>query len=123
MSGMDTEWDHRVPTTVADVISLLERRIEVHKRWRDWLATDPDEAGDAKRLGGGTVESHDRYIAQYRGAIDAVEGRATTPYLLRLDDQTAVKIGGSRFDGWLFRKHPDGQWISVRKLEREAGDG
>ena len=27
-----------------------------------------------------------------------------------------VKVGG-RFDGWLMRKHPDGQWVSVRKLE------
>ena len=27
-----------------------------------------------------------------------------------------VKVGG-RFDGWLVRKHPDGQWVSVRKLE------
>jgi hypothetical protein len=24
---------------------------------------------------------------------------------------------GGRFHGWLFRKHPDGQYVSVRKLE------
>lgn len=27
-----------------------------------------------------------------------------------------VCIGG-RFNGWLMRRHPDGQWVSVRKLE------
>jgi hypothetical protein len=26
---------------------------------------------------------------------------------------------GGRFHGWLFRRHPDGQWVSVRKLEAE----
>lgn len=30
-----------------------------------------------------------------------------------------ICIGG-RFDGWLMKKHPDGQWVSVRKLERET---
>jgi len=29
-----------------------------------------------------------------------------------------------RFAGWLFRKHPDGQWISIRKLElRDPAEG
>ena len=44
------------------------------------------------------------------------------PYLLHLGDGLAVKVGGSRFDGWLFRRHPDGQWISVRKLDREDSE-
>lgn len=66
------EWDYQIPQTVADVVALLERRIAVHEHWRDWLATEPDEAGDAKRLGGGTVESHEHYNAQYRGAIAVV---------------------------------------------------
>lgn len=29
-----------------------------------------------------------------------------------------VCVGG-RFDGWLMRKHPDGQWVSEKKLESE----
>lgn len=26
---------------------------------------------------------------------------------------------GGRFHDWLFRRHPDGQWVPVRKLESE----
>lgn len=35
-----------------------------------------------------------------------------------IDGVHAVCIGG-RFDGWLMHRHPDGQWISVRKLDQE----
>ena len=31
----------------------------------------------------------------------------------------AVCLGG-RWCGWLFRKHADGQWISVQKLDQEV---
>lgn len=24
-----------------------------------------------------------------------------------------------KWKGWLFRKHPDGQWVSVRKLDED----
>lgn len=38
--------------------------------------------------------------------------------LFQIDEQTAINCNpGGRFHGWLFRRHPDGQWISVRKLE------
>lgn len=38
--------------------------------------------------------------------------------LFRIDDNMAVNSNpGGRFHGWLFRKHPDGQWVSVRKLD------
>ncbi len=26
---------------------------------------------------------------------------------------------GGRFHGWLFQQHPDGQWVSIRKLQPE----
>ena len=29
-----------------------------------------------------------------------------------------VAIGG-RFDGWLMWRHPDGQWVSIRKLRED----
>ncbi len=35
-----------------------------------------------------------------------------------LPDGNAVCFGG-RFHGWLFRRHPDGQWVSVQKLSLE----
>lgn len=35
-----------------------------------------------------------------------------------LGDGHAVRCNpGGRFHGWLFRRHPDGQYVSVRKLE------
>ncbi len=41
--------------------------------------------------------------------------------LFELPDGTAVCCNpGGRFHGWLFRKHPDGQYVSVKKLEPVA---
>ncbi|HWV44156.1 hypothetical protein [Pseudorhodoplanes sp.] len=38
--------------------------------------------------------------------------------LFELPDGTAVCCNpGGRFHGWLFRRHPDGQMVSARKLE------
>lgn len=87
--GVEDEWDRRVPQSVADVIALLRRRILIHQRWRDWLATGPNEAKDAARLGGGTVESHERYIAQYQGAIDVL----TTETVVQAATEPADTIG------------------------------
>lgn len=33
------------------------------------------------------------------------------------NDQAVCCNPGGRFHGWLFRRHPDGQWVSVRKLK------
>lgn len=50
--------------------------------------------------------------------LDAVNVRAGGPVLLQTSPTEAVCFNvGGRFHGWLFRQHPDGQWISVRKLE------
>lgn len=38
--------------------------------------------------------------------------------VLVLDHHMGVKVGG-RFDGWLMRRHPDGEWVTVRKLPEE----
>jgi hypothetical protein len=46
--------------------------------------------------------------------------RAVDPYMLTVSGDFAVCIGG-RWDGWLFQRHPDGQWVSQRKLERVTG--
>lgn len=38
--------------------------------------------------------------------------------LFLLDKDTGVLFNPDRrFHGWLCRKHPDGQWVTVRKLE------
>lgn len=37
--------------------------------------------------------------------------------LFDIGDGLAVNVNpGGRFHGWLFRRHPDGQYVSVRKL-------
>lgn len=36
----------------------------------------------------------------------------------KISDTEGVCLEG-RWKGWLFRKHADGQWVSVRKLELE----
>lgn len=49
-----------------------------------------------------------------QGSADALP----VPRIVLLGDGTGVCIGG-RFDGWLMWKHPDGQWVSKKKLESE----
>ena len=36
--------------------------------------------------------------------------------LLQRNPDYAADLSGGRFHGWLFYKHPDGQWVSDRKL-------
>lgn len=39
--------------------------------------------------------------------------------LFDLGDGFAIAFNPQgRFHGWLFKKHPDGQWVSVRKLNK-----
>ncbi len=37
--------------------------------------------------------------------------------LFELPDGNAIAFGG-RWHGWMFTKHPDGQWVSIRKCEQ-----
>ncbi|MEJ0092775.1 MAG: hypothetical protein WDN46_10080 [Methylocella sp.] len=38
--------------------------------------------------------------------------------LFKISPDLAVNCAPSgKFHGWLFRKHPDGQWVSVQELE------
>ncbi|MBN7804860.1 hypothetical protein JZX86_05715 [Agrobacterium rosae] len=36
--------------------------------------------------------------------------------IAKISSREGVCLDG-KWKGWLFRKHPDGQWVSVRKLE------
>lgn len=36
--------------------------------------------------------------------------------LLQSNPDYAVDLQGGRFHGWLFSRHPDGQWVTARKL-------
>lgn len=36
--------------------------------------------------------------------------------IAKLTEYEGVCLDG-KWKGWLFRKHPDGQWVSVKKLE------
>jgi hypothetical protein len=37
--------------------------------------------------------------------------------LLQQNPDCAVDLSGGRWHGWLFVRHPDGHWVSQRKLE------
>ena len=39
--------------------------------------------------------------------------------LFELPDGNAIAFGG-RWHGWMFTKHPDGQWVSIRKCDQIA---
>ena len=51
-----------------------------------------------------------------RGYAAGTNDAAIEPRVFIIGDVTGVAVGG-RFHGWLMRRHPDGQWVSVRKLE------
>jgi hypothetical protein len=40
------------------------------------------------------------------------------PYILVISGLDAGVCVGGRWDGWLMTHHPDGQWVSQRKLAR-----
>lgn len=46
---------------------------------------------------------------------DALRGGGAVPRMMLIGNEHAVCCGG-RWDGWLFVLHPDGQWVSKRKL-------
>lgn len=60
-----------VPKNLSEVIQVLERRIEVHQQWAEYLEANMQEqyAKDAVAIGIGTAENHRLYIDQYRAAI------------------------------------------------------
>lgn len=37
--------------------------------------------------------------------------------LLQRNPDIAVQLDGGKWHGWLFNKHPDGKYVSQRKLE------
>lgn len=57
----------------------------------------------------------DRATASLAGASAGDEEQSR---IYVIGDSRGVCIGG-RFHAWLMRKHPDGQWVSVHKLEQE----
>ncbi len=72
--GDTREWDSRVPESIDDVIALLERRIEVHEQWCDWIAESGSNRLSAQRSGVGSIETHTVYIEQYLASIALLEG-------------------------------------------------
>ncbi len=67
------EWDSRVPESLGDVVSLLRRRIKVHKNWLKWIRASGSNALAAQRSGIGSVETHTVYIKQYEAAVVVME--------------------------------------------------
>jgi len=65
--------DYHIPKTLDEVIDLLNRRIEVHIKWRDFCLEGSPEAKSCEKHGVGTAESHQRYINQYQASISILE--------------------------------------------------
>lgn len=60
-----------------------------------------------------TIVPSERDKGYSEGVADAQPDRC----IMVLNDAEGVAFGG-RFHGWLMRQHPDGHWVSVRKLEQ-----
>lgn len=79
--------------------------------WHVWL----EEHGDS---------SNAYKAVQIATALDISEERSRlldrmqAPRVIFTSEDHGVCVGG-RFDGWLMWKHPDGQWVTVRKLVQE----
>ena len=42
-----------------------------------------------------------------------------TTRMMLFDQDCAVCVGG-KWDGWIFHRHPDGEWVSVRQAAQEV---
>lgn len=79
--------------------------------WNLWLEEHADSGNAYKAV-------------QIATALDLSEERSRLLDRLQacrvifISEDHGVCVGG-RFDGWLMWKHPDGQWVSVRKLVQE----
>jgi len=79
--------------------------------WAAWLF---EHAGyGASFLGVQIAETMDEHVER-----SALLDRSQAVRFIKIDADQAICVGG-RFDGWLMHKHPDGQWITIRKLEQE----
>jgi hypothetical protein len=80
----------------------------------EWTAWFFEHAGyGASYLGVQIAEAIDGHVAR-----TALLDHAQVPRIIRTATDHGVCVGGS-FDGWLMWRHPDGRWVSVRKLETE----
>lgn len=85
----------------------------------EWCAWFFDKAGyGAQFLGVQVAEALDEHIE--RSAL--LDRMQAVRFIKLRDGEHAVCVGG-RFDGWLMHRHPDGQWVSVTRLEQEVPDG
>lgn len=83
----------------------------------EWTAWFFEHAGHgAGYLGVQIAEAIDEHVAR-TALLDCMQ--VVRMILLPHDENEAICIGG-KFDGWQMRRHPDGQWVSVRKLAQES---
>jgi deoxyribodipyrimidine photolyase-like uncharacterized protein len=91
-----------IPQTMEEVVGLLKARIKVHQRWADWLASTPvEETAPAHNASGGSVQSHEFYIRQYKECIKIIRKDHPMP--------------GGNFIDWTY----DGRMRRNRKADRE----
>jgi hypothetical protein len=95
----------------------LRRQVEGLEKYGAIQLGDGDNLPDALELAKAVLS-----LAAERDALRAENGRLrdATPYVLPMPSgHYGVCIGG-RWDGWLMRRHPDGQWVTDCKLERRS---
>lgn len=95
--------DRAVLLLVADYERLLKAVVATIKPAQKATAGDPRGKADPS--------------SSAASPQDEAVREAETRFLI-LPDGMSVCLGG-RFNGWLMRKHPDGQWVSVQKLPVE----
>ena len=80
----------------------------------EWTAWFFEHAGHgAGYLGVQIAEAIDEHVER-----TALLDRMQAVRMIVVEPDRAVCVGG-RYDGWLMHRHPDGQWITVRKLGQE----
>jgi hypothetical protein len=80
--------------------------------WRLWTADDADDPA-VVAVPYILAAEHERLMAER----DAEIARMRDARILVLPGGLTGVCVGSRFGGWLMRRHPDGQWVSVVKLQ------
>lgn len=79
--------------------------------WAVWLEEHADSSTAFKAVQIATALD----VSEHRSRL---LDRLQAPRVIWISEDHGVCVGG-RFDGWLMWKHPDGQWVTVRKLMQE----
>lgn len=106
-----------------ECMSIVGRYSAFRMRSQDatTLEFDGKELGRFNGLGEAKAAAQADYATRIRSALSASPVPASgvvATVLLTGEREGVMYAPGERFHGWLMHQHPDGQWISVRKLDQ-----